>query len=85
MPHAIGVGAYRVRAGKGWIAGPIMLVLLAVDIVEGMAQRSWLWAALYGVAFVSSVIGVAACWQIRQRLQRGETSSDPGQITTSVD
>jgi hypothetical protein len=72
----VGFCAYRIRAGKGWIAGPIMLVLLAVDIVDGMTQRSWLWAALYSVAFVSSVVGVAACWQIRQRLQRGETRSD---------
>jgi hypothetical protein len=67
--------AYRVRIGAGWLAGPIMVLLHQIDIWQGFATgalKSPLAMIFHAAIFASLVMGSIACWQVRQRLARGE-------------
>lgn len=60
--------AWRVRQGKGWIAGSLLLVWWATEVlaklVGGTLNIGWGLAHLAGM--LNLFLGVKACWQIRE-------------------
>ena len=71
----IAVGAYRIRLGKGWLIGALLVILDAVEIVGKLVDgslRSPGWVVFHCAVLFSLVMGTRACLQVRTRLRRGE-------------
>jgi hypothetical protein len=71
--------AYRVRIGKGWIAGLVLVLMDTAEIylkVRSGALTNPGWIAFHLAIFVSILMGEYACWQVRQRLRRGEVRTE---------
>ncbi len=67
--------AYRVRIGKGWIAGPILVLMFLYEIyvkVNAGQLRNPGWIVFHLAILASLVMGAIACWQVRRRQRRGE-------------
>lgn len=59
--------AWRVRIGKGWLAGSALLVWWLGELLAKLIGGSLgiLWIAIHLAAMASLVLGVRACWQLR--------------------
>ena len=71
--------AWRVMIGKGWIAGSVLLVWWAVEILAKFLGGSLgvIWIALYLAGMVNLAIGIRACWRLR-----GTSSDDVDLVAT---
>jgi hypothetical protein len=68
---------YRIRIGKGWIAGPVLVLLVAVELGISLTRGSLnAGGAMLQLGLLASIVmGAVACWQVRLREKRGEVRS----------
>ena len=71
--------SWRVMTGKGWLAGSVLLLWWAGEILVKLLSGSLgiIWIAIHLAGFVNLAIGVRACWRLR-----GETSDKVDLVAT---
>jgi hypothetical protein len=59
--------SWRVMTGKGWLAGSVLLLWWAAEILIKLLGGSLgiIWIAIHLAGFVNLAIGVRACWRLR--------------------